>query len=374
VTYKLALLPGDGTGPEVMSIAKNILDSITERTSVKFELVEYQCGGGYYKEKGSIMEEGAFEFCRDEASAILLGAVATPDVAPNSKGTAGSSAIFKLRFGLDLYANVRPAKLYTGVKHKISNELLNIWNPSNVNFVIVRENTEGLYTPVRGVLNRMGKDELAVDTRIITQKGTERIVDFAFRTAQNRSGAPGDGIRRVTCVDKSNVLTGCQVFRKIYDSVSERYNEIEKDYALVDAFAQWLIRSPEKFDVAVCSNMFGDILSDLAAVIQGGMGMAPSANIGHGHALFEPVHGSSPKHAGKDIMNPSAMILSVKMMLDWLAEIKMDKECKDLASKLELAVERTIQDGKKLTSDLGGTASCSEMGTEIQSEFETMLD
>src|SRR2546428_58896 len=218
-----------------------------------------------------------------------------------------------------------------------------------VSFVIVRENTEGLYTPTRGFLDRGGVKELAVDSRVITRKGAERVIRFAFEISKQRKGAPADRKHRVTCVDKSNVTAGCKLFRQVYDEVAARYPTIQKDYAYIDAFQQWLIRSPEVYDVAVTSNLFGDIATDLAAVLQGGMGMAASGNIGDQRAMFEPIHGSAPKHAGKDEGNPIAMILATQMMLDWLGRRKKDAALQEAATAVEMAVQRHLAGGKALT-------------------------
>src|SRR5207247_9476180 len=217
-----------------------------------------------------------------------------------------------------------------------------------------RENTEGLYTPARGFLSRGGIDELAVDSRIITRKGAERVIRYAFELSTRRKGAPSDGTHRVTCVDKSNVTAGCKLFRRIYDEVAAGYPDIRKDYAYIDAFQQWLVRSPEAYDVAVTSNVFGDIATDLAAVLQGGMGMAAGGNIGDAHAMFEPIHGSAPKHAGRDEVNPIAMILAVQMMLDWLGRRKKDKALRDAAVAVDAAVASHLREGQAITCALGG--------------------
>src|SRR5881409_2379215 len=285
----------------------------------------------------------------------------------DSGDVAGVGVVFGLRFGLDLYANVRPTKLYPNVRHKIHDGFKLVWEPGKVDFVIVRENTEGLYTPTRGFLDRGGVKELAVDSRVITRKGAERVIRFAFELSKQRNGAPSDQKRRVTCVDKSNVTAGCKLFRQVYDEVAARYPTIQKDYAYIDAFQQWLIRSPEVYDVAVTSNLFGDIATDLAAVLQGGMGIAAGGNIGDQHAMFEPIHGSAPKHAGKDEVNPIAMILAVQMMLDWLGRKKGDESMREAATAIEQAVETTLKKGTVLTYDLGGFAKCSEVGTAIAS-------
>ena len=206
---------------------------------------------------------------------------------------------------------------------------------------------------------------MAVDSRVITRKGAERVVRFAFELAKTREGAPADGKSRVTCVDKSNVVAGDRLWRKVYDEVAARYPGIMKDYAYIDAFLQWVIRSPENFDVAVAPNEFGDIATDLAAVLQGGMGIAAGGNIGDAHAMFEPIHGSAPKHAGQDKVDPIAMILAVQMMLDWLGARKSDAKLVAAAKGVEAAVASVLKEGKVLTYDLGGTGKCSQVGTVI---------
>jgi 3-isopropylmalate dehydrogenase len=364
MALKVVLLAGDGVGPEVMRETVKILKAAEAAYGLSFELIPYPCGGQHYLETGEEWPDGAFESCK-AADAILLGAVGLPEaVLPNGE-IAGVGVVFGLRFGLDLYANVRPTKLYPNVRHKIHAEFKQVWEPGKVDFVIVRENTEGLYTPARGFLDRGGVKELAIDNRVITRKGAERVIRFAFEIAKRRKGAPADGTRKVTCVDKSNVTAGCKLFRAVYNEVADGYPDIVRDYAYIDAFQQWLVRSPEAYDVAVTSNMFGDIATDLAAVLQGGMGMAAGGNIGDAHAMFEPIHGSAPKHAGKDEVNPIAMILATQMMLDWLARRKKDKGLREASQAIESAVERTLAEGKWLTYDLGGTAKCSEVGTAI---------
>jgi isocitrate/isopropylmalate dehydrogenase len=364
MAFKIVLLPGDGAGPEVMREAIKLLKAVETAYGLSFDLVPYPCGGQHYLDTGEEWPDGAFESCK-AADAILLGAVGLPDaVLPNGE-IAGVGVVFGLRFGLDLYANVRPTKLYPNVRHKIHDGFKQVWEPGKVDFVIVRENTEGLYTPTRGFLDRGGVKELAVDSRVITRKGAERVIRFAFELAKQRKGAPSDGKRRVTCVDKSNVTAGCKLFRQVYDEVAVGYPTIQRDYAYIDAFQQWLLRSPEGYDVAVTTNVFGDIATDLAAVLQGGLGMAAGGNIGDEHAMFEPIHGSAPKHAGKDEVNPIAMILAVQMMLDWLGRRKRDKALREAAAVVEKSVETVLKAGTTLTYDLGGAAKCSELGTAV---------
>ena len=371
MAYKIVLLPGDGTGPEVMREAVKVLDAVEAAFGVRFDKVPFPIGGQYYLETGAEWPDGTFESCK-AADAILLGAVGHPDaVLPNGE-LAGIGVLFGLRFGLDLYANVRPTKLYVNVPHKVHDGFKQVWDAGKVDFVIVRENTEGLYTPTRGFLTRGGIDELAVDSRVITRKGAQRVARFAFELAKTREGAPVDGKRRVTCVDKSNVTAGCKLFRKVYDEVATGYPDIARDYAYIDAFCQWIVRAPEFYDVAVTSNMFGDIATDLAAVLQGGMGMAAGGNIGDAHAMFEPIHGSAPKHAGKDVVNPIAIVLATQMMLDWLGRRKGDKSLREAAVAIESAVESVLKEGKHVTYDVGGSAKCSEAGTAIAKAVTTI--
>lgn len=364
MAYRLVLLPGDGVGAEVMREAVKVLKAVEDSFGLAFDEVSYPAGGAYYKETGDEWPQEAFESCRT-ADAILLGAVGLPGANLPNGDVAGVGVVFGLRFGLDLYANVRPTKLYPNVRHKVHDAYKQVWEPGKVDFVIVRENTEGLYTPTRGFLTRGGIEELAVDSRIITRKGSERVIRFAFELAKQRKGAPADGLHRVTCVDKSNVTAGCRLFRRIYDEVAAQHPDVQKDYAYIDAFQQWLLRSPESYDVAVTTNVFGDIATDLAAVLQGGMGMAAGGNIGDAHGMFEPIHGSAPKHAGKDEVNPIAMVLATQMMLDWLGRRKGDGALQAAAAAIEASIARHLAEGKALTYDLGGTAKCSQVGTAI---------
>jgi len=371
MAYKIVLLPGDGTGPEVMREAVKVLDAVEAAFGVRFDKVPFPVGGQYYLETGAEWPDGTFESCK-AADAILLGAVGHPDAVLPNGDLAGIGVLFGLRFGLDLYANVRPTKLYVNVPHKVHDGFKQVWDAGKVDFVIVRENTEGLYTPTRGFLTRGGVDELAVDSRVITRKGAQRVARFAFELAKTREGAPVDGKRRVTCVDKSNVTAGCKLFRKVYDEVATGYPDVARDYAYIDAFCQWIVRAPEFYDVAVTSNMFGDIATDLAAVLQGGMGMAAGGNIGDAHAMFEPIHGSAPKHAGKDVVNPIAIVLATQMMLDWLGRRKGDKSLREAAVAVESAVESVLKEGKHVTYDVGGSAKCSEAGTAIAKAVTTI--
>jgi isocitrate/isopropylmalate dehydrogenase len=387
--YRIAVLPGDGTGREVALEASKILDTITSNTNYGFEQINIACGGQLYKETGQEWAEGSFEFCRDETDAIFLGAIGHPGSYLPNGDLAGGSVILGMRSGLDLYANVRPIKLYEGVLHKVHGRFAQIWQPDMVDMTILRENTEGLYySLLKRASNRAQgledyevpeldfpdlKGEVAYDPRPISSFGSERLIRMGFEIAGTRNGTPIDGKSKVSCIDKSNVTRGCQLFRRTYDEVAKDYPSIGNDYGYIDAFTQWLTRNPEHYDVVVTSNMFGDIATDLASILQGGMGMAGSGNIGDNHAFFEPVHGSSPKYAGLNKVNPIASINSIHMMIDWLGRRNNDSGLLDISKLIEQSVEEHLKEGKKLTYDLGGTASCSDVGDAIANTLGSKL-
>jgi isocitrate/isopropylmalate dehydrogenase len=364
--YSIVLLPGDGTGPEVVREGRKLLDALGEGGAHPWQVAEYPGGGQYYRDHGREWEPEA-EAATRSADAVLLGAVGWPGVQLPNGDLAGGALVLGLRRNLDLYANVRPCRLYPGVRHRISGEYQQVWKPEKVDLVIVRENTEGLYTPARGLLRRGGATEVAVDTRLITRTGAERVVRFAFDLARRRSrGAPEDGVRRVTCVDKSNVLDGCRFFRETFDRVgAAEFPEIERDYAYVDAFTQWIVRTPEHYNVVVSTNMMGDIITDLASVLQGGMGFAAGGNIGAEHAMFEPVHGSAPKHAGRNRVNPFATFFAIEMMLRHLGERHADARLVAQAERLERTLARVLAEGSARTYDQGGSVSTSEAGDRV---------
>jgi 3-isopropylmalate dehydrogenase len=290
---------------------------------------------------------------------------------------AGYSPVIGNRLRLDLFANVRPVKLYPGVAHRIHGQNRRVWDPDKVDMVIIRENTEGLYAGVGGILAPAGNPHVAVDTRLITREASERVIRFAFELSRRRGkGAPKDGKKRVTCIVKDNVLKGCQMFRDIFHQVGAAYPDVEKDTAIVDAFTQWLIGQPEYYDVCVTTNMFGDIVTDLASVLQGGMGMAVGCNVGDRHAMFEPIHGSAPRHAGKDRVNPLAMILATREALGWLGEKRANPALQAAADKVEAAVCAVLERGEPLTYDLVGeekAAPMSKVGDAVLQELGRML-
>lgn len=360
--YEIAVFPGDGTGPEVVREGEKVLRALGENGVAPWRWTEHPGGAQYYQKTGREWEPED-EAAAFSADAILLGAVGWPGVSLPNGDIAGAALVLGLRRRLDLFANVRPCRLYPGVRHRISGEFKEVWSPSKVDMVIIRENTEGLYSPLHGRLERADETEVAVDTRLITKRGAERVIRAAFEMARRRArGAPEDHRLRVTCVDKSNVLEGCRFFRETYDRLAAGYPEVERDYAYVDAFTQWLVRNPEHYDVAVSTNMMGDIITDLASVLQGGMGFAAGGNIGAEHAMFEPVHGSAPKYAGKNQVNPFATFFAVEMMLRWLAERHGDAGLARQADRLEESLARVLASGTARTYDQGGTTSTSGVG------------
>jgi isocitrate/isopropylmalate dehydrogenase len=384
MSLKIVTLPGDGTGPEVLREGLRVLAAVAPRIGLDYVTDEIPCGGQYFLRDGRRdWPEGAEERCA-AADLLLLGAVGWPDpkgtgpvTMPNGR-MAGWSAVIGNRTRLDLYANVRPVKLYPGVRHRIHGELRAVWSPDKVDLVIVREGTEGLYAGAGGTLRPGGRARVAVDTRIITAEGSERVIRKAFELCRRRErGAPRDGKKRLTCIVKDNVLEGCRLFRDVFFAVGQEYPEIEKETAIVDAFTQWLMSGPEHYDVCVTTNMFGDIITDLASVLQGGMGMAVGANVGDRHAMFEPIHGSAPKHAGKDKVNPMAMILAVAEGLRWLSHRDRTRSSlADGARAIEAAVAATLQAGAPLTYDLVGesaAARCSEVGAAVAARAAALL-
>jgi len=357
-TYRIAVLPGDGIGPEVMTEALKVLQAVESAfPDLRFMCKEYPVGARCYQETGSDLPAEALEACR-AADAVLFGSAGLPEVRfPD--GTEIRPQV-KLRLQLDLYAGVRPIKRYAGVPPVLAGD------PA-IDYVIVRENTEGLFASETGGA-RVG-DQVAVDSLVITRHGTERVVRAAFGLARRRHGAPADGTRRVTCVDKANLLRSMVFFRKVFGEVSRDFPDVSADHAYVDAMALYMVQRPLHLDVVVTENMFGDILSDLGAGTVGGLGLAPSGDIGDTYGLFQPSHGTAPDIAGKGIANPIAEILSARMMLEWLAGRKHDVQLSAAAAAIETAVEAALGDPRNHTADIGGPASTGAVGDAIASHI-----
>jgi 3-isopropylmalate dehydrogenase len=370
-SYDLVLLPGDGIGVEVMGHARQLIDLIARGTGAAFAIDEIPCGGKFYLEhKTRDWPDGAEDRCR-AADAILLGAVGWtgPDGAPvamrDAEGRekmAGWSPVIGNRIKLDLYANVRPVRCLLGTRHGLSGKFREVWSPETVDMVIVRENTEGLYA---GIGERTA--DRATDLRVITRRASERVIRAAFELSRRRDkGAPGDGKRRVTCIGKHNVLLGCRLFLDVFREVARDYPEIEPDVAIVDSFSMFLLTQPERYDVCVTTNLFGDILTDLASVMQGGMGMAVGCNVGDDHAMFEPIHGSAPPLAGKDRANPMAMLLATGEAMAWLGHRFSDDRLLRAHRAIEAAVATLVERGEPLTTDLGGSAPQSVVAEAVR--------
>jgi 3-isopropylmalate dehydrogenase len=354
--FTIAVLPGDGIGIDVTAEAVKVLRAV-ERTVGTFHLAmpHFDCGAVCYQKTGHDLPPATLEACR-QADAVLLGAMGHPDIR-KPDGTELMPQV-NLRILLDLYAGVRPCKLYPGAKSPLGNATADA-----IDLVIVREQTEGLFASAQtGIVLH---DQLATDTLVMTRPGIRRVCEFAFRLAQDRPRTHPDPARRVTCVDKANAFKSYAFFRRIFDEVAQSYPRIARQHAYVDAMALWLVQKPGEFDVLVAENMFGDILSDLAAGLIGGMGMAPSADIGEHHAVFQPAHGTAPDIAGKGIANPIAAILSAALMLDWLGRKHQQPPMMDAAVRIEKAVARVLGEGTCLPVDQGGSATTAQVGDAI---------
>lgn len=304
-TLRVAVIEGDGIGPELVSSAERVMTAAARRMGVSVVTHREPGGAGTYQEHGVALPADALERLKHDYDAILKGPVGLPHVR-RPDGTEGGLLGGILRLGLDTYANVRPIRLLAGVRTPVT------YVPGQIDYVLVRENTEGLYLS-RGL--GLSTPSASVDQLMVTREGCERIARYAFEVARQRDGAPADGVRRVTCVDKSNVLRSFAMFRRIFDEVADEYPDIERDYRYSDAAAHDLVVDPMHFDVVVTENFLGDLLSDLGAATVGGLGMCGSGNIGSGVSYFEPIHGSAPSLAGTGRANPTSQILSAAMLL-----------------------------------------------------------
>ena len=356
-TYNIVTLPGDGIGPECLDATLHVLQAVLERVpKLKLNLSRHEAGAEHYRKHGVAIPQPVLDECL-AADAVLLAAIGLPDVRKPDGTEVQPEMMMGLRRAMGLYAAVRPVKLYPGVASPLNTA------SQGIDMIILRENLEGLFASFGGgcLLN----DTVASDTLMITREGTERVVDYAFRLAEKRKGRPSDGKRRVTCVDKANVFRSFAFFRKIFLEVAQRYPNIESDAAYVDAMSLYMVTEPSQWDVLVMENQFGDILSDLGAAIVGGLGMAPSAEIGNAHALFQPSHGTAPQLTGKNVANPIATILSAAMMLDWLADRHADEHAREASQLIESTVAALLSQGKLKTADQGGNVTTSGVAEAI---------
>jgi len=336
--YKISLVTGDGIGPELSESAIEVLNAVNDKFGIKVKVTRLEAGDEALKKTGKALPDETLDTIK-KSDACLKAPV----------GESAADVIVVLRRSLDLYANIRPAKSYPNMPAL----------RENIDMVIVRENTEDLYTGMEFDI-----DDTSIALRTISKGASERIAKYAFMTADQRNGK-----RKVTCVHKSNVMKKTDgLFSRSCQEVAKNYSKISFEQMYVDACAMNLIRQPESFDVIVTTNLFGDILSDEASQVVGGLGMAPAANIGDKFALFEPVHGAAFDIAGKQVANPSSFILSAKMMFEWLGMKNNDKSCYDMAKKIEAAVYGTVKEGIK-TKDIGGNKSTREFTQSVISRI-----
>lgn len=363
-SYRIALLPGDGIGPECMEATRIVLDRMLEQTpGLDLTFTSHEAGAELYRRTGVTLPTAVVEDCVD-ADAVLLTAIGLPDVRQPDGTEVQPTMMVGLRRALDLHSAVRPVKLYPGAPCALKDA------GPGIDFVVIRENLEGLFASFGGG-SRVG-DEVVTDTLVVTRRGTSRVTDYAFRLAQRRNGRPSDGKKMVTCVDKANVFRSLAFFREVFHDVAESYPDIDRDAVYVDAMSLYMVQNPWDFDVLVMENQFGDILSDLGAGLVGGLGMGPSAEIGDDHGLFQPSHGTAPQLAGRNVANPMAMFLSVAMMFDWLGDKHNDAVCLEAAVRLEDAVAQVILDGSVRTPDLGGNASTTEVASAVAESFVSL--
>jgi 3-isopropylmalate dehydrogenase len=353
-TYRIAVLPGDGIGREVMAAADAVLTALQARTGRLLALEYHAAGAQHYLDAGVALPDAALKAC-GESDAILFGAMGLPHV----RGADGTEIIpqLDLRFHFDLYAGVRPIRAFRGLPTPLADA-----RAAEIDLVLVRENTEGLFY-ARGRGDVRGDTEV-FDTMRITRTGTARVCEFAFDLAQQRAALKGRAAR-VTCVDKANVFASMAFFRKIFEEVAARHPGVTADSAYVDAMALNLVLKPWTFDVLVTENMFGDILSDLIAALVGGMGMAPSADLGDQHGVFQPAHGTAPDIAGQGKANPTAMILSSALMLRWLAQRHADQRLADGATMLEGAVENIFASNAVRPFEFGGSSGTADITNAV---------
>ncbi len=348
--YKIAVIPGDGTGPEVIREGLKVLKAVSRIANFEYQTKLFDFSGGRYLKTGKLLEDKDIEELK-KYSAIYLGAVGHPDVKP---GILEQGVLLKLRFSLDQYINLRPVKLYPGVQTPLKNK-----TPEDIDFVVVRENSEGLYSGKGSFSNKGTKDETAIQESINTRKGVERCIRYGFEFCRQRNKR-----KKLTLCGKTNVLTyAWDLWQRTFDEIAKEYADIKTDYSHVDAVCMWFIKSPEWFDVIVTDNMFGDIITDLGAMIQGGMGIAAGGNINpDGVSMFEPIGGSAPKYTGKNVINPLAAISALQMLLDFLNE-------KKAARLVEEGVIHTAQKLKSLSAGKMGY-STQEVGDLVVEAME----
>ena len=332
--YKIAVIPGDGTGPEVVREGLKVLAAVSEKFGFKFQAKEFDFTGQRYLKTGKLVDDSDIEELK-KYSAIYLGAVGDPNVKP---GIIETGVLLKLRFSLDQYINLRPVKLYSPNYCPLKDK-----SPEDIDFVVVRENSEGLYKGMGEFQNKGTKEEVAIQVSYNTRKGVERCLRYAFDYTRKRNKK-----KKLTLCGKTNVLTyAWDLWERTFYEVAKEYPDITTDYAHVDATTMWFVKNPEWFDVIVTDNMFGDIITDLGAMIQGGMGIAAGGNINpSGVSMFEPIGGSAPKYTGQNVINPLAAICAAGMMLETLVEEEAAKAIENAVIKIVRTKLRSLAAGK----------------------------
>jgi 3-isopropylmalate dehydrogenase len=332
--YKIAVLPGDGTGPEVVREGLKVLQAIASLKGFKYETVTYDFGGERYKKTGEVLPDSAAAELK-KFDVIYLGAIGHPDVAP---GILEKGLLLRLRFELEQYINLRPVKLYPGVDCPLKGK-----KPEDIDFTVVRENNEGLYLGTGGFARKGTQEEVAIQTSINTRKGVERCLRYAFDLTRKRNKK-----KMLTLVAKTNVLTfASDLWWRAFNEVGKEYPDIKLDYAHVDATCMWMVKNPEFFDVLVTDNLFGDIITDLGAIIQGGLGVAAGGNINPaGVSMFEPIGGSAPKYTGKNVINPLAAICAVSMLLHQVGETEAADSVEDAVKYVTANKLKSLAAGK----------------------------
>jgi 3-isopropylmalate dehydrogenase len=324
--YRIAVIPGDGVGPEVVDESLRVLNRVKEKDGCEFDIVTYPFGADHYLKSGELMPESVFTEFKD-MNAILLGAIGDPRV---EVGVLERAIVGGVRWNLDLYVNLRPIKLYAADLTPIKGK-----TPDDIDMVFVRENTEGLYMGIGGHFKKGTPDEIAIQEMIMTRKGVERAIRYGFELTRKRNKE-----KKITLIDKQNALPAQEIWSRTFEEVGREYPDIQRDHAYIDAACMWMVKNPEWFDVAVVDNMMGDIITDLGAAIQGGMGLAASGNIHPGRvSMFEPIHGSAPKHAGRGVICPLACISALEMLLE---ELGLERS----AQRIEDAMEKALGSGK----------------------------
>jgi len=332
--HKIAVIPGDGTGPEVIREGLKVLESVSQEYKFKYETRIFDFGGERYLKTGKLLDDADIQELK-KYSVIYLGAVGHPEVKP---GILETGLLLKLRFSLDQYINLRPVKLYHADFCPLKGK-----KPEDVDFVVVRENSEGLYKGMGEFKDKGTKDEVALQISYNTRKGVERCIRYAFEYSRKRNKK-----KKLTLCGKTNVLTyAWDLWERAFNEIAKEYPDIATDYAHVDATTMWFVKNPEWFDVIVTDNMFGDIITDLGAMIQGGMGIAAGGNINpQGVSMFEPIGGSAPKYTGKNVINPLAAICALGMMLENLGEVKAGAAVEDAVIKVVTNKLKSLAAGK----------------------------